>query len=67
MKCSACSVGYNMDSYPQLSAINSEVVEQANSMVKRISGSVSYMNAENFMNHLKLFFWYHNKEHNDKL
>lgn len=56
-----------MDRYPQYSGINSEVVEQANAMVKRITGSVSYMTAENFTNHLKLFYWYHNKQKNDEL
>ena len=63
----ACSVGYYMDSYPQFSSINSEVVEQANAMVKRIKGSVSYMTAENFMKHLKLFYWYHNKQRNNDI
>ena len=58
----ACSIGYNMAKYPQFATINSEVVEQANSMIKRIKGSVSYMTAQNFMNHLKFFFWYHNKQ-----
>ena len=56
-----------MEKYPQYSCVNSEVVEQANAMVKRIKGSVSYMTAENFLNHLKLFYWYHNKEKNDGL
>ena len=32
--------------YPQLSAINSQVVEQANSALKRIKSSLSYMNQE---------------------
>ena len=51
-----------MDKYPQFVSINSEVVEQANSMVQRIKGSVSYMTAPNFISHLKFFFWYHNKQ-----
>jgi 5,10-methylenetetrahydrofolate reductase len=51
-----------MNDYPQFSAISSEVVEQANAMIQRIKASVSYMTAQNFMNHLKIFFWYHNKE-----
>ena len=37
-----CSVGYNMATYSQLASINSEVVEQANSLIQKIKGSVSY-------------------------
>lgn len=58
----ACSTGYNMSAYKQFSSINSEVVEQSNSLIKRIKGSVSYMTAQNFITHVKLFFWYHNKQ-----
>ena len=57
----ACSVGYNLSSYPQFSAVNSQVVEQSNSLLKRIRSTVSYMSATNFVNHCALFFWYHNK------
>lgn len=55
-----------MDSYPQLSTINSQVVEQANAAVKRIKASLSYMTAENFLQHLKLFLWYRNREKDHK-
>ena len=50
-----------MDMYPQFASVNSEVVEQANALIQRIKSSVSYMTAENFMNHLKLFYWYQNR------
>ena len=57
----ACSVGYNLSSYPQFSAVNSQVVEQSNSLLKRIRSTISYMSATNFVKHCALFFWYHNK------
>ena len=57
-----CSIGYEMNRYPQFQSVNSQVVEQANSIIKRIKGPLAYMTAENFMNHLKLFLWYRNKE-----
>lgn len=55
-----CSAGYNISTYPQFTFVNSEVVEQSNSWIKNIKGSVSYMNSSNFLNHCKLFYWYHN-------
>ena len=57
----ACSAGYNLSTYPQFGAINSQVVEQSNALLKRIKSTVSYMSATNFVNHCALFFWYHNK------
>ena len=55
-----CSQGYNISQYPQFSDMNTQVVEQSNSLLKRIKSSVSYMNAPNFMKHLKFYLWYHN-------
>ena len=54
------SSGYNLSTYPQFASLNSEVVEQSNSWIKNIKGSVSYMNSSNFLNHCKIFYWYHN-------
>ena len=59
-----CSVGYKMDSYPQFSTLNSQVVEQANAALKRIKPSLSYMTSQNFLKHLKLFLWNRNREKN---
>ena len=42
------SSGYNLSTYPQFASLNSEVVEQSNSWIKNIKGSVSYMNSSNF-------------------
>ena len=41
-------------------SINSQTVEQANSLLKRMKSSISYMNAKHFMIHLKLYQWYRN-------
>ena len=53
-------MGYKLDSYPQFDAINSQVVEQSNSLLKIIKGSLSYMNAQHFIHHLKFFMWQKN-------
>ena len=44
----------------QFDSINSEIVEQANSLLKHIKSSVSYMNKQNFINHCTFFLWYQN-------
>ena len=55
-----CSWGYNIALYPQLSTINSQVVEQSNSALK---SSLSYMNPQN--SHCKFFYGTSiKKEHN---
>ena len=51
------SQGYNIS---QFSDMNTQVVEQSNSLLKCIKSSVSYMNTSNFMKHLKFYLWYHN-------
>ena len=57
-----CSAGYKMSSYPQFADFNSQVVEQANSILKRTKASLSYMNKDNFMAHCKLLLWYWNQK-----
>ena len=56
-----CSEGYKLSLYCQFNHINSQVVEQANSALKRIKSSLSYMTAENFINHCKFYLWIQNK------
>ena len=46
---------------PQFANFNSQVVEQANSILKRTKSSISYMNKENLMAHCKLLLWYWNQ------
>ena len=55
-----CSSAYNIGIYPQAATINSQVVEQANSSLKKIKSSLSYMNSHNFMAHCKFYLWYMN-------
>lgn len=67
---SGCSISYNLSLYPQLSDINSQVNEQANAGLKRIKAQLSYMTANNFMNHCSLYSWYKNmkiKEQHDNI
>ena len=55
-----CSVGYNMSLYPQFTEINSQIVEQCNSVLKRTKSSLSYMTKNNFLDHCKFMLWYRN-------
>lgn len=56
-----CSRAYNIDYYPSLNHLNTEVNEQANSSISMLKSQLSYMNKRNFFNHLKLFLWYRNQ------
>ena len=56
-----CSRAYNIDYYPSLSHLNTEVNEQANSSISMLKSQLSYMNERNFFNHLKLFLWQRNQ------
>lgn len=55
-----CSLGYKLDSYPQFCHLNTQLVEQANADMKRTKSSLAYMNAKNFIAHMKFFLWYRN-------
>lgn len=55
-----CNFGYKMSDYPQFNAINSQMVEQNNAVLKRAKSSLSYMNKEHFIAHIKFLLWYHN-------
>lgn len=59
-----CSSGYNISNYPQYSKINTQVVEQSDAILKRTQSSLSYMNKEHFMIHVKLLLWYYNSKRN---
>lgn len=56
-----CSRAYNIDYYPSLDFMNTEVNEQANSSIALLKSQLSYMNEKNFFNHLKFFLWYKNQ------
>ena len=57
---SGCSDVYNLSRYPRWDTLNSQAAEQANSCLKSLKGSLSYMNEKNFMTHCKIFIWYRN-------
>ena len=57
---SGCSDAYNLSRYPQWDTLNSQAAEQANSCLKSLKGSLSYMNEKNFMTPCKFFIWYRN-------
>ena len=50
----------SLSRYPQWDTLNSQAAEQANSCLKSLKGSLSYMNEKNFMTHCKIFIWYRN-------
>ena len=50
-------MGYNLNNYPSLSNLNSEVNEQANSGLSKLKSHLSYMKHLNFINHCKLYLW----------
>jgi small-conductance mechanosensitive channel len=54
---SACGPSFELKSYPQFTTLNSQVVEQSNSRLQRIKGSLSYMTQANFIKHCKFYLW----------
>ena len=62
MMLAGCSAGYKMSSYSQFADFNTQVVEQANSILKRTKAFLSYIKKDNFMAHCKLLLWYWNEK-----
>ncbi|KAL3868428.1 hypothetical protein ACJMK2_041236 [Sinanodonta woodiana] len=58
----ACGPSYELKAYPQFSKLNSQVVEQSNSRLQRLKGSLSYMTQNNFMKHCKFYLWGQNQD-----
>lgn len=52
-----CSSGYNLARFPLLAAVNSQVNEQGNAGLQRITDQLSYINADNFMRHCSFYLW----------
>lgn len=52
-----CVLGYKALLYPFLSHINTKMVEQNNSKLKKLKTSLSFMTGKNFMNAVKFFFY----------
>jgi hypothetical protein len=57
-----CSPGYNLNLYSWGDSINSQAVEQGNSGLKKLKGSLSYMSAEHFVDHCKLYLFMKNEK-----
>ena len=55
-----CSLAYNMDSYKWLDGVDSQVCEQRNHSLRKMSASLAYMTFSNYLKTLTLFFTYTN-------
>lgn len=62
----ACSKIYHAKNIPLLDGVNTQMVEQNNSKLRKLKSQLSYMNHQNFMSHLKFFLWHCNKRVLDK-
>ena len=51
----ACSTGFNMDEYPALNNVNSQVSEQLNRSLIKLSVVLAYMGWENYLKLIELF------------
>uniref|UniRef100_A0A8W8MSK9 Uncharacterized protein n=2 Tax=Magallana TaxID=2171616 RepID=A0A8W8MSK9_MAGGI len=62
----SCSKIYHAKNIPLLDGVNTQMVEQNNSKLRKLKSQLSYMNHQNFMSHLKFFLWHCNKRVLDK-
>ena len=58
----SCSRSYNMDFYPFLKSINSQICEQKNRKLRKLANVVAYENFENYMKIIEIFFALTNME-----
>lgn len=58
-----CSSGYNIDNYPDLASLNSQVAEQRNSVLNRVKATLSCQHQENFFQSLRTFLSFRNTLH----
>ena len=56
-----CSPAYNSKQYPNLMSVNTHVVEQANSTLKKLRTQISYMTPDYFVQQLALFIFEMNR------
>ncbi|XP_052100691.1 uncharacterized protein LOC127734717 [Mytilus californianus] len=63
--CHGCAVSYKGLLYPEIQNINTQLVEQNNSKLKKLKPSLSYMKAENFMKSVTFFEWHCNQQLKD--
>jgi len=62
----ACSSGYSMEGRLGLERVNTEIVEQKNSMLAKLRSQLSYMSVTNFMTHTALYIAHLNQEEKRK-
>jgi len=55
-----CPAVYCLNSYPDLSSLNSQVTEQTNSSLSRIRTQLAYMTLDNFIIHARLYLFLRN-------
>ena len=51
-----CSESYNCDKYDYLKNVNSQICEQKNRSLRKLSSTLAYCAFENYMTKVKLFF-----------
>ena len=52
----ACSDSYNIDEYPFLSNVNSQISEQLNRSLRKLATILAYSEFENYLKTLEMFF-----------
>ena len=57
-----CSESYNCDRYDYLKKVNSQICEQKNRSLRKLSSTLAYCGFENYMTKVKLFFMMNNYE-----
>ena len=50
-----CSQSFNVDEYPQLKHVNSQISEQLNRSLRKLSSVVAYLGWENYLRVIELF------------
>ena len=62
-----CSESYNCDQYDYLKDVNSQICEQKNRSLRKLSSILAYCDFENYRTKVKLFFILNNFEEKGKL
>ena len=55
-----CSQAYNIDSYPDLAKLNSQISEQRNNALRKFSKRVAHMKFTNYLKFMEVWFAYTN-------
>ena len=57
-----CSEAYNCDQYDYLKSVNSQICEQKNRSLRKLSSTLAYCDFNNYKTKLKIFFTINNLE-----